>query len=265
MKTASFQRSKGLAVLLGSCVRHGLVPAALFVALLPTFAQEGPKKPIPKFDISTCVIGDAEIPPLFFLDEKKHFQPLPVASNSRGTPIQIPLIAPVNLYTGTDGARNASDMDVLFPVPAKSTGERWLLVFFQDAGGKLQHIFLDDSVKAHPAGKVRVVNLTAAQVEVSVGGARQSLQQGGDILAEPTPQKDGRFPFRYFIRQQGTPDFLSPIKLLSFRSSDERLLVLFSSFPHLVEDPQIPSNPSPSFHTEFSLSDYRLYDTPPER
>lgn len=216
------------------------MPVRLFLFLLlagSLFAQ-APKE-IPKFELSAIQLGEMEIPPLYYTDvkrgtdgkEQRTFVPFPLSNGIRGPVEKISFVPPVKLYTGQVDTTGKPDMKPFLDVPADSPKDRLLLVFYLDREGRQKHGFLNDSETAHPQGSVRVANFDTGSISFFVGGPTIQVPPHGEAKAVPVINAEGRFPFVHFVDRPGQPQYQAPLKLLRFRSPDQRLLVLYTAMP----------------------------------
>lgn len=241
------------------------MPVRFFLFLLlvgPLFAQ-APRE-IPTFELSAIQLGEMEIPPLYYAEVKRGpdgkelrtFVPFPLSNGVRGPVAKISLVPPVKLYTGKLEPAGKPDMKPFLDVPASSPKDRLLLVFYLDREGRQKHGFLNDSETAHPQGSVRVANFDTDPIAFFVGGPTIQVPPHGEAKAVPVINAEGRFPFVHFVDRPGQPRYQAPLKLLRFRSPDQRLLVLYTAIPTAVQTEE-PGGEKIAFEPTAS----RLYDS----
>lgn len=235
----------------------------LFLLLAGPLLAQTPKE-IPTFELSAIQLGEMEIPPLYRVDvkrgpdgmEQRTFVPFPLSNGVRSPVVKIPLVPPVKLYTGTMDPAGKPDMKPFLDIPAGSPKDRLLLVFYLDRDGLQKHGILNDSETAHPQGSVRVANFDTDRIAFSVGGPTIQVPPHGEAKSVPVVNAEGRFPFVHFVDRPGQPRYQAPLKLLRFRSPDQRLLVLYTAMPT-----EIPTGEPGEVKIAFEPVATRLYDT----
>lgn len=179
-------------------------------------------------------VGPVTVPKIFGLaageGEKRKLVEVPVPEQSAGVGIEIPFAPEMELFEGQVGSE-AQRPKPFVKIPAKMPGQKFLLVFFSDDSGRLQHTFLDESVEAHPAGQVRVVNFSRSRAAFSVGGASLRVLPGNEATSAPVFGQSGRFLFRYHVERPPEPPYSSPVAPLRFKAADQRLLVILVDLP----------------------------------
>ncbi len=249
-------------VFLSLCAMGLLVP-------LPASAQESKPKEAPVIELSATMLGDTELPPLFYVDVKrdekgkevKEFKPFAVSRSSRSPATKIPFLASMQLFAGRFDEKGKPDMKPYLEIPAKKPGDRLLLVFHLDSKGSPQQTFLDDSAATHPPGTVRMVNFSPDRIAFSAGGSPVKIAAGGQAMTEPVITPEGRFPFIYFVERGGQKPYQSPTKLLSFRKPGSRLLVAYTAMPTEIPTGEQNADGSDKTVTEYQPVACRLYDS----
>lgn len=251
----------------GSAV--GIAALAFLAVSSGVRAQDGKPKEVPSIEFSATMLGEIEVPPLYYVDMKPDsegkmkpsYQPVSVSSGSRGSVIKLPFAETVGLYTGDFDEKGEPRMKPFVQIPAKKAGDRILLVFHYDAKGQPQRSFIDDSIAVHPSGSVRLANFSPTQVAFAVGGTPVRVAAGGEAITKPVLNEQGRFPFIYMAERAGQKPYESPTKLLRFRSPDQRLLILYTAMPSQESDGSMNADGTPKMVTIFQPMAYRLYDT----
>lgn len=152
-------------------------------------------------------------------------------------------------------------MKPFLAIPAKAPKDRLLLVFHQDAQGKTQQKFLNDSEEAHRGGSIRFVNFGLERAAFSAGGATTVVVPGGEATAIPVANSEGRYPFTYSVGMRGRPPYESPTKLLRMLMPEQRLLILYTFLPETVTTEKSAPEGSADTKLVFQPMAYRLYDT----
>lgn len=200
----------------------------------PVRGQSAAPREIPRFNFDACNIAEGTVPTIYYLDlepddagrPKKTFKEINIPRGGRGGKVKIPLIEPVQLYTGRYDQDGKPQMTSFATLPVKSPSDSILMLVRNDAEGKQQINYISDSVERHPAGTVRLLNLAKNAMAASFGGAPQLVRPGGEMIAKPSLNDRGRFMFRYTLEQPGAPAYVSPTRNLRFRSPTQRLLVV---------------------------------------
>ncbi len=225
-------------------------------------------KEAPAIELSAIQLGQFAMPELFyavFVDgpdgkPKKEFRTLPVSNGARGAVTRIPFVQPLALYTASPDSADAAKMKSYVEIPARSAGDKLLLLFYADRHGQPQRIFLDDSPSAHPEGSVRMVNLTSGRVAFSAGGPSIPVDPGASALGRPVLNADGRFPFIHIEERPGEKSYTAPTKLLRFNQPGQRMLVVFALMPaELATGEQRPDG-SGGTKTVLLPEAYRMFD-----
>ncbi len=251
-------------------LRASLLMAALCVLATGAAAQtpaRTPPEPL-AIELSAGAMGIEKIPALYWLEEKtgergaktRRYVPLDIVREGRGAPARIPLRDKLQLFTGAPDSPDGPKMTPYLDVPARKAGDQLFLLLHLDETGAPKHTFLNDADGSHPAGTVRVVNLTGKRLAFSAGGNKIAVLPGGQQLAKPALREDGRFPFSHFEERPGQPAYESPLKLLRFPRSDFRLLVLFTPMP---VQPETDENGKPLGPVTFVPQAMRVYDKQP--
>jgi len=222
-------------------------------APLPMLAQQPPVKETPTISCSANALGGLEIPPLYYLDATndssgkllREYKPFPVSTLTRMPAVKIPATPPVALYTGRFDEKGKPIMNSYLEIPVKGPQEKLLLLFYRDAAGKTAHDFLDDGVKAHPAGTVRVLNYSPQGFSPTVGKKTYFVAPGGQgLFGTPEMVSPGRFVFRYRVQTPGVGDYESSVQLLEMRTPEDRILIIYSAMP--VVQAYLPGGTPPS-------------------
>ncbi len=244
----------------------------LTVAVILSFAPillcaQTSEKEAPSIELSATMLGEAKAPPLFYVEAVRDgngkiqniFKPLSISVGTRSAPIKLPLLKPMQLFTGGFDENGEPQMKPFASLPDAKDGGRLLLVLYLDQNGKPKQAFLDDSAGAHPVGTVRFANFSDQRVSFSVGGKPTTVSPGDQFSIAPSINSEARFPFVYSIEQSGKKTYTSPTKLLRFRQPESRLLILYTNFPFAI--PNDSDEEPEAVEIDYQPMAYRLYDT----
>lgn len=251
-----------------------LVLAVWLVFLPSSSSGQSAPAPVPGFEFAATIIGDMELPPLFYQVETEgaqgrkqaEFRELILGRETMGQVVRLPSQPAPKLWIRTspeDAEKPTYERYMDIPPLPPGPKSRLLLVFYHDNRGRSLHQFLDVSAEKHPAGTVRMFNLTDRRIAFSAGGNPVPVPPGKDARTSPVVGDRGRFPFYYLEERQGTAPYESPNTPMRFRQPGQRVLVVFTYVPR-QEDPGVMGpDGNPLLKKVFQPFAMQLYDTAP--
>lgn len=231
------------------------------------------EKEPPRFVLLASILGDVEVPPLFYLEKNlneagevtENYHELPVEQGTLRGRQSLQLHRPTSLYIQKPGTETKSTaFEPYLEIPAKSASDQLLLLFYQDEAGRPLRKIIDASPTAHPAGTVRMINLTRTRAALTAGGNPLLVAPGMEARTSPVPQEDGRFPLVVSQETAGGGVYRSPLRLLQFRRPGHRLLVVFSSMPVLEDTGEFAKDGSALRRRVFRPDAFLMPDTVPD-
>jgi len=233
------------------------------LAVAGSLPAQSPEEEIPMIEVSVCKITEDEMPDMFLLNEEKKFVPLPVGSFSRGTGLEVPRGESLVIYTGTFNDAEEPDMKPLFSVKTGQNQEQALVLLYHNFDGSIGHTIIDDSAEAHPARSVRVINVSPYPMTFIVGDERKNVPPNEQAVASPRLDENGRFPFVYRSVIENDQVYTAPVKNLTFRRDNSRLLILYTALKEVNQtDPDDPDKDQ--FQNvdriEYVPTAFRIYD-----
>lgn len=253
---------------------HLSLSAAVFGILTlmgPTQAEGASTAPreTPTFELAALKLGDMEQPALYYAEVTKGadgkdvttYKPLEIGSGARPVSNTIPLTSPVRIFSGDPLVKDGLGMKSWDDVPAGSAGEKILLLFFFDPNGQMTHRFLEESARAHPAGTVKALNLTAESMNFATGSQQAAVSAGQSSMTTPALDTEGRF----FLTVLTGPAIPPTPKRLYFPGKAGRLLLVYSLSP--AEEPTGRTLPDGNEEMKRVLKPFahRIFDQTPEK
>ncbi|WP_309384473.1 hypothetical protein [Cerasicoccus frondis] len=201
----------------------------LFTALLLaspwTFAQSARDKN-PTLSLEVIYAFNPENPPpqFFYRNLEGEYSPLSVSFMARGNPNPVPRNSPLVLYreVNQDGQTIKSPA---LQIPLPINDDQAMLFFYLDQNSKVQFKLIEDAPNRHTGGSLRVVNLTQQEIACLIGKEQVRLGPFKDEVKNVMSGKQ-RFSFAFALLEP--EPYKSPVKVLPMRSTDQRLLIIFS-------------------------------------
>jgi len=219
---------------------------------------------IPTVHVSVVQISDQVLPPMYVLDpespDEPRFLQLPVSKFARGEGLKIPIGEDARIYTGKFNNEGKPEMKPLFTFKPKPNQERALLLVYLNLDGTPGHLIVDDSAEVHPAGTLRVLNVSPETITFVAGDQRYEVPSGAARTVEPKLDDQRRFPFVYRGLNAKGEVFTSPIKELAFRKEDARILILYTALPQEIPTGARDADGEEITETIYAPIDFRLYD-----
>jgi len=230
------------------------------LAAAGSLGAQGAAEEIPMIDLSVCNITSEEMPALYVMNELEQFVPLPIGDFSRGTSIGVPKADSVVLYTGTFDEEGEPNMKPAITIPTAGIEDKALLLVYNNPDGSMGQTTIDDSETAHPANSVRVLNVSPYPMTFSAGTEPKEVAPRQQAIVNPQLDENRRFAFVYRSVLSDGEVYTSPIKKLSLRSENARLLVLYTALKKVTLADREDSNSEEADIIEYEPTAYRLYD-----
>jgi hypothetical protein len=214
----------------------------LLTLFFPLTYGQSPEPPpeVPRFTFRALALGYNNSPELYWMDvvfdsenrPRNVYRLLEIGRGMRGASTEIPVRPEPRLYRRSIGENRERTYTPAMDLSGQSEDDHLLLVLYLTTSGDGNILLLDDSSEAHPAGTVRVLNLIPTNLAVNIGGGPRVVRHRNTrLLGAPEIHESGRFYFSYGFNVPDMGPWVSPTQRLRFRGEEERLLVVYATFP----------------------------------